>query len=118
MKRHAPAAYTIYQSNLRHFRKRWNERYAQEHGEFSRVHRRLLLDHIYYGESRWVNYGLTQRALLSIEAVPFILMEAPSLSSTTKPATTCSAPSTPTTSKSGATRHGSGVNGWAGGRRV
>ncbi len=71
MKRQAPAAYTVYQSNLRHFRKRWNERYAQEHGEFSRVHRRLLLDHIYYGESQWVNYSLSRRALLSIEAVPF-----------------------------------------------
>ncbi len=70
MKRQAPPAYTVYQSNLRHFRKRWNERYAQEHGEFSRVHRRLILEHIYYGESRWVNYSLTQRALLSIEAVP------------------------------------------------
>ncbi len=63
-------SWRIQQSNLRHFRKRWNERYGESVGEFSRAIRRTILDKIYYGESRWIIDSRSWSGWLRLVAVP------------------------------------------------
>jgi len=65
----APNEHGHAQSNLRHFKKRWDERYGDTIGEFSRELRQAILDKIYYGESEWVRFSQQGRRLLAVHAV-------------------------------------------------